>query len=278
MPYKTILVHVDDSVHARARVSAAARLAHASGACLVGFASTGVDHFSRDAAAFDAASPALAPYLDILRQRARDALAQFVAVANDIGVKDVEPRQTDGAPYPALAAFAPYCDLCVVSHYGAHPRPDGEKWQMAADLAAAGGCPLLLLPERMHPVVPFQRVMLAWNGSAQASRALHGAMPLLQSAAQVTVAILGEAADAGPHAAPPSDIARALSRHGIDARIVQRRASSDPGHTLLELAGEHDAELVVMGCYGHWRVREMLLGGATRSILTSAGIPLLMAA
>jgi nucleotide-binding universal stress UspA family protein len=72
------------------------------------------------------------------------------------------------------------------------------------------------------------------------------------------------------------EISTLLARHGVASRVLQRPNTSDVGHALLELAGDHAADLIVMGCYGHSRVREMFLGGATRSVLMATTIPVFM--
>lgn len=278
MTYKSILVHVDDSPNAPARYAAAAQLALGFHANLTGLVSTGLDRFIADAVVADSTSPAITPYLDTLRERANRALDKFGTVAAETGLKDVTSRQTDAEPYACLAAMAAYGDLCIATHYGQEARPDRQKRQVAADLAAGSGCPILLLPDGFIPAFPFGRVLVAWNGGAEASRALHFALPLLQRATQVDIAILDDALEGGAGWSPAAEIGRALLRHGIDATVLQRRNVSDVGHALLELAREQKSDLLVMGCYGHSRVREMLLGGATRSVLVSITLPVFMAA
>lgn len=276
MTFKSILVHVDDSPRASTRFDAAARLAQSCNARLTGLVSTGTERFLADAVVADANDPAMATYLNTLRQRAKKGLDEFERVAATFGLKDVQPRQTDADPVASLAALGAYSDLCIVGHYGQRLRPDGQRKQMAADVASTSGCPVLLLPDGVAPSVPFRRLLLGWNGSAEASRALHFAMPLLLGGADVSVAILGDAVEAGTDLSPAAEIASAMRRHGIDATILQRRDVRDAGHALLELAAEHKSDLIVMGCYGHARVRELLLGGATKSVLMSDQIPVFM--
>jgi nucleotide-binding universal stress UspA family protein len=279
MSYKTIVVHVDDTPHAAIRFDLAARIAHAASAHLIGLASTGLNRFFRETVAMDLASPAITPYLDTLRQRAHLALDEFTKVAAGAGLPDAERRQTDDDADQMLAALASYCDLCVLGHYGAQPRPDGQKRQLAADVASGSGCPVLLVPDRLRPLLPARRILLAWNGRREAARAMHFAMPMLQSAAAVDVAILDEALDTERDIRPGVDIALALKRHGVAAEVIQKRdAGGDAGHALMALAAEHGADLIVMGCYGHARVRELLLGGATRTVLMGTQLPVFMAA
>lgn len=278
MSYKTILVEVDEAPDATARVEVAARIAHVAQAHLIGLASTGLTRFFRDAVGMDSASPSIASYIDTLHQRASRALAEFDKTATAAGLSNAERRQTDDDPYNALSQLARYCDLCVVSHYGTQPRPDGQRRQMVADLAAGSARPVLLLPEGINAVLPPRRVLLAWNGSREASRAMHFALPFLQGAAAVDVLLLGQTEGAGADVRPAREIGLALRRHGVVAEVIHKPAGDDVGRELMAAAAERGADLVVMGCYGHSRVREWLLGGATRSVLLSMQTPVLMAA
>lgn len=278
MNYTTILVHVDDAPGADDRFNAAAQLARSAQAHLIGLASSGVTGFSRDVVATDLSSPAIAPYLDTLRQRAVHALDRFSRAAADAGVQSVERRQTDQAPFELIGALGPYADLIVLDHYGAAPRPDGRYWQVGAEVTARSACPVLLLPQGMRPSMPPRRILLAWNASREAARALRGAMPLLQGAEVVDVVMFGEIANPVLQVCASAEIRQLLGRYGVDANIVPKRGESEVGHALMELAVASRADLLVMGCYGHSRVRELLLGGTTRSVLMAASVPVLMAA
>ncbi|MYN43438.1 universal stress protein, partial [Duganella sp. FT109W] len=109
-------------------------------------------------------------------------------------------------------------------------------------------------------------------------RASVAALPLLRRAALVTLAVINPAAVStvhGPQAG--ADLAAYLARHGVPLEVVVRETDTDAGDALLGLAAERGADLLVMGCYGHTRWRELLLGGATRAVLRRATLPLLMA-
>lgn len=253
-------------------------MANAFGAHLVGLASTGVERYLDNAVMRDPASPAIVCCLDTLRQRAKNALADFSKAAYEAGTTAVESRQTDAEATDALAGAAVYADLCVVGHYGLQPRLDGQRREMVADITAASGCPVLAIPDGVAVALPFHRILVAWNGSREASRVVHTAMPLLQGADEVEVAVMGDALEAREDLLPAVEIGRLLARHGVANQVLQRPNTSDVGHALLELAGDHAVDLLVMGCYGHSRVRELLLGGATRSVLMSATIPIFMCA
>lgn len=278
MNYTTILVHVDDAPGADDRINAAAQLAHGAQAHLIGLASSGVAAFARDVVATDFSSPAIIPYLETLRQRAAHALDRFVAAAESCDVPSIERRQTDDDPFEVIGALAAYADLTVLDHFGGAPRPDGRPRQVAAEVTARSGCPVLLIPQGIRPSMPPRRILLAWNASREAARALRCAMPLLQGAEVVDVAMFGEVLDPALNIRATDEIRQLLRRYGVDPNIVPKSGESDVGHALMELAVGSRADLLVMGCYGHSRVRELLLGGATRSVLMSAGVPVFMSA
>jgi nucleotide-binding universal stress UspA family protein len=121
-----------------------------------------------------------------------------------------------------------------------------------------------------------QTALIAWKPTAESARAVTAALPLLQRAQKVYVAVWDEATQ--PDAPPPAvAIEPYLRSHGI-APIVHRggRPHHDLGDLLLSLAADLQADLLVMGCYGRSRAREWLLGGVTRSVLQSMTLPVLM--
>ena len=136
------------------------------------------------------------------------------------------------------------------------------------------GRPVLVAPA--EPVRGIGRkVVVAWNGKAQSARALGASLPYLAKAESVTVLTAVETHTAGR----PSEVVRYLSWHAIRAEAAEVTASGPGkvGQVLLEKVGELGADLLVMGAYGHSRLREMILGGATREVLGHAVLPVLMA-
>jgi nucleotide-binding universal stress UspA family protein len=122
-------------------------------------------------------------------------------------------------------------------------------------------------------------IMVAWNGSRESARAVHDALPLLQRAENVTVVRLKEHKDE-PRGSriPGADIALLLARHGVKAEVsAGDRVDDVPlGDMLLSRASDLGADLVVTGAYGHSRWQELVMGGATRSMLESMTVPVLM--
>jgi nucleotide-binding universal stress UspA family protein len=157
------------------------------------------------------------------------------------------------------------------------PHWSGSTWLDVADrLALEAGRPVLIVPnEGVHSGIG-SRVVVAWNGRREATRAAFDALPLLRKAKEVKVFWIdprSEGEDAGALAA---DLCLALARHGISCEAVGAASDSNVGATLLSRAIEYRADLLVMGCYGHSRLSELVFGGATRHILRHMTIPVLM--
>jgi nucleotide-binding universal stress UspA family protein len=121
--------------------------------------------------------------------------------------------------------------------------------------------------------------MLCWNASRESARAAADAVPFLVGAEKVVVLVVdGRPTSAGHGAEPGADVALWLARHGAKA-VVQRDIApqGDVGGVILSRAADHDIDLIVMGLYGHSRMREMILGGASRTLLSSMTVPVFMA-
>ena len=277
MSYKTILVHVDDSRNANTRIELAARLAMTEQAHLIGIALTGVSRFLYETVATDPSDPNIVPYLETLRQRAEQALIPFENIAQRVGVPSMEKRIVDDEASIGLNMQARYSDLIVLGQYD----PDGSAPSSYANLpehvALHSGCPVLIIPYTGAFANVGNRVLVAWNGSLEAKKAVRNAMPLLRRANIVEVAVFNPESEADAHGDQPgADIALYLSRHNIKVDVMQEKTDSDAGEALLSLAANLNSDLLVMGCYGHSRFREVLLGGATRTILKSMTLPVLM--
>jgi nucleotide-binding universal stress UspA family protein len=120
--------------------------------------------------------------------------------------------------------------------------------------------------------------LIAWNASPEAAHAVHAAIPLLQRM-QLVKAVIFNPGSQPPEVfgMPPGEPLKAfLAQHNITAEIMTPAAANSVGDTLLSLATDQGFSLLVMGCYGHSRMRELLLGGTTRTILRSATLPVLM--
>jgi len=174
-----------------------------------------------------------------------------------------------------VAVHAYYADLVVAARpERPGPMPDPG---LAQSLVLSSGRPVVLFPPN-GAASRVRRVLVAWNATREAMRAVADALPLLGRAAAVEVFIVGHQRQRERHGQEPgADIARHLARHG--AQVEVRRLSSegkDVGHLLLSQAAAFRADLLVMGAYGHSTVREWMFGGVTRTVLYEAGLPVLM--
>jgi nucleotide-binding universal stress UspA family protein len=139
-------------------------------------------------------------------------------------------------------------------------------------------CPVLILPEDMTVDSCGQRILVAWNGSREATLALRGALPLLAAADRVLVLDGSEPESAEDPLAPPiPDLAPWLQRHGIEAQIRPFRPEGSPGPAIEQCAVEEQADLIVMGAWGRSRLSELILGGATRHLFAHSRHALLVA-
>jgi nucleotide-binding universal stress UspA family protein len=181
----------------------------------------------------------------------------------------------EGAAADLIAMASRLQDIVVVGK----TEPD-EGWGVVERMVTMpGGRPILAVPSTGPFLDPGRRILIAWNGSAQAADAVMGAMPLITEADHVVVLTGSEQREKVPAASGPLlDIAAYLKRHGVEAEVRNTDAAgSDAGTAILEAARTSKADLVVMGAYGRSRLREWVLGGATRTVLDYMDVPVLMA-
>jgi nucleotide-binding universal stress UspA family protein len=160
-------------------------------------------------------------------------------------------------------------------------RPNGaprEPEHLVEGVLFGSGRHLFLVPNRKPAKTPFEHIVVAWNGSRESARALAEALPYLHKATQVTVVVVDEEPPMELQAVLGTDAVNHLKHHEINAVLHHvRMRDADVGATLIAEARRLKADLIVMGAYGHSRVREWLLGGATYALLHKAPIPLLVA-
>ena len=199
-----------------------------------------------------------------------DDAARRAAISGEARIVDTP---ADGAP-GMLAAIARRFDLAVIGQ----PQP-GEpalgKLLIEATLFESGR-PMLVVPYIHTGPLKLDRVLVGWDGSRSAARAIGDAMPfLVRAKATEIVMVAGEPAKSDE--LPGAGIAHHLARHGVKLAVERIPATTvDIASTMLSHAADVSADLLVMGGYGHSRMREFVLGGATRGILGSMTIPALM--
>ena len=275
MACKTILVHADGSRHAAARVRYAATVARAHGAMLLGAAFTGIPRAVFPEGFDNRPGTLAAGCFEPLADNARRALDACAAIAADVGVA-CDRRLVCDQPDDGLALLARFADLVVVSQDDPDEAPAGSVVRIPDYVILNSARPVLVLPRCDTPAAVPSRVLLAWNGSKEAAFALAAALPLLEGAGTVTIADLAGTARS-EYREQLHELQGWLARHGVRADSLLAAADGDHGRALLDLARERGCDLLVMGCYGHGRLRELCLGGASRTVLAEATLPVLLA-
>ena len=280
MSYKTLLVVLDDSKECAGRMALAANLASRMQAHLVGL--------------FVITLPKVPAFIEgqlnpeIFAQQRRDGAAavervraRFESVGSKNGLS-MEWRYAEGQVGERVNLHALYADLVIVGQsnddtLGAYGTAAGVPEQVALGAGRA----TLVVPYAGHFETIGTRVVVAWDARREAARAVNEAMPLLKEADHVAVVSINpKSGDAeGKHGeVAGADLALLLARHGVTVqthRIVAK--SIAPADVLLNQVADEAADLLVMGAYGHSRLRETILGGVTRHILAHMTVPVLLA-
>ena len=277
MTIKDILAHVDDSAAARARFDFALGLARTLGARVTTLYLIPEPFMS--GASRHAPAEIVQEHVALAEEAADKALAAFPVEAGRQGVplrilKESGPL--DRLP-TLLARDARNSDLVVVGQ----PDPRTGSGDAALLVEAAfmeTGRPALMIPHGGAGAGPLRRVLVAWNASREASRAVHDALPLLLAAEEVVVLVV-DPDDIGIALGrkPGSGLLQYLELHGATARLKSVESGRrSAGEVIMAEAAAEKADLLVMGGYGHSKLREALLGGATRTLLAEAALPVLI--
>jgi nucleotide-binding universal stress UspA family protein len=176
-----------------------------------------------------------------------------------------------------VASRAEFADLVVL------PKPYGEgrsQEDVAILESALFGtrAPVLVVPPDRSTPLTSNRVMIGWNQSPEALAAIRAALPILRKASAVTIAIIDPPSHGRDRSDPGGLLAEMLARHGVRADIaVLARTMPRISDVMCRHAVDTEADLIVMGAYGHSRLREAILGGATRNMLEASPVPVFMA-
>lgn len=155
--------------------------------------------------------------------------------------------------------------------------PFASMLEAPVDLVLNSGRPVLLVPTEGDHRDFGRRALVAWNGRREAARAAFDAVPFLQHAGKVSVLWIETPEEKGAGDVPGADLCTTLARHGITCEAASVvHPGENASETLLARQRQTNADLVVMGCYGHSRLSELVLGGMTRSVLGSLQVPILM--
>ncbi|MDW4551342.1 universal stress protein [Defluviimonas sp. D31] len=278
MAYKSILTIITDAKSATSQVDAAVALARREDAHLdvlcIGVDQTQTGYYYAGATAILTQEAYNEAREEVARaeKEIRDRLdAEDIRWGVDTAVAQIGAL---GGPVALLARFS---DLVVLQ------KPYGPAGNHAAEaiLEAAlfeGKAPVLVLPEGMSNVDFGTRIALAWNQSDEALTAMRAALPLLKAATAVDITIIDPPSHGPERSDPGGMLSQLLSRHGIHAEVsVLAKTLPKTSEVLARHVRDINADMVVMGAYGHSRFREAILGGTTRNMLEHAEVPVLMA-
>ena len=269
MGFKTIQVHVGGDPDSDARVAAAADFARRQDARLRGVYTV---------MPMDLAGVPLGASVSDARKVAAEAAApveaRFRAAAEAAGIRhDWIADVGDAAEH--LSVHARYADVVVLSQEKPEHFWNDFRVSLPDHLPFAAGCPVLVLPRGRATTIDAGEIVVAWKSSREAAAAVRGALPLLREARRVTVVTAGPRDETEIQGA---GISRFLSEHGIGVELRTPVApEEDAGRALLDEVRQVGAGLLVMGVYGHSRLRERILGGTSRHVLHHADIPVLVA-
>lgn len=282
MALKDILVIADDGRGQEARLHVAIELARRNDAHLTAlFVMTSLEMAGLAGPMGD--DIASLGTLDAIREEhraARLAVAERLAAAFDAAAKRAgiaaEWRVADGDATELATLNARYVDLTVLGQVD--PDDPNPAAPVPEAVLLGSGRPILAVPYIGASDAIGRRVLVAWNATREAARAANDALPLLQDAEMVTVlSINPERGIRGEGDLPAADIALHLARHGIKAQASYLVVEDiGVGAALLSRAADLGSDLLVMGGYGHSRLREIVLGGASRTVLREMTVPVLL--
>ena len=277
MAFKSLMVHLDDGERSAERLEFAVRLAARFGGSLIGVYLVPTGELTPSVAA-------LLPAETVRRRLAdsgeaqRDAEALFRQAAAAGRIAHAEWRAPAGYAMDAAVAHARCADLAIIGQPDPDDGESGFARRLAEHVLLGGACPSVFVPYTGAGADVGTRVLVAWDGGREASRAVRDALPILETAREVVVVSLArEPADADAIALAQPRLAAYLHAHGIDATF--KRFDGDPiqgGERLLSQAADLGSDLIVMGGYAHSRSRELILGGVTRTMFESMTVPVLM--
>ena len=278
MDYKTITTFVRDFETERSTLMGSAALAEAHDAHLT-VVCLGVDRTQVGAFYAGANAIALQQTLEYAQSEAREVEAQVRKALKSWAVSWEEVTVTTqiGGVGPLAADLSRLSDLTVLQK----PYGDGRSVEDVAVLEGAlfgTRTPLLVVPHGYAEACRPKTVVMAWNDSPEAMAAIRGAMPFLEHCQTANIAIVDPPTHGSDRSDPGGALAGFLVRHGIRSDIsVLAKTMPHVSDVLCRHVRDKNADLLVMGGYGHSRFREALLGGATRNLLEAAEIPVLMA-
>jgi len=278
MSYKTIFTALSQDALAKPILDHAGAMAQANDAHLEALC-LGVD---RSQTGYYYAGANAMILQEVIEKAGEEALALEAFAEAQLGKTDLRWSCEHGvAQLPDIgrhaAARARFADIAVLPTPYGDDRGQEQEALVEACLFEAG-VPVLVVPEKRAPVGAYETVIIGWNESDEALGAIRAAMPILKQAKNVHVVVI-DPPKHGPNRSDPGGLLSVwLARHDVHVEIdVLSKTMPRVSDVLLRHASDIDADLIVMGAYGHSRFREAILGGATRYMLEQSKLPVLMA-
>jgi nucleotide-binding universal stress UspA family protein len=278
MAYKSILTIVTETDDIGPVIEAAISVAQAAGAHLdvlcIGIDRTQTGYYFAGATAL--------MHEETLAQAQAEAARIETAAREQLARSDiswgVEALVAQSASVTTIVARrARYSDLVIL------PKPYGEGLPADAPVVVEaamfqGHAPVVVLAGDAPPVIKPKKVVVAWNESVEAMEAVRRALPILVAAELVSVCMVAPERHSPDASDPGADLSRMLSRHGVEVEVtLLPQTLPRVSEVIARHVADIDADLLVMGAYGHSRFREAILGGATRNMLEHAKVPVFMA-
>jgi len=274
--YRRISVHLDHGFDCPRRTQVALALAKRHNAELVGiYASSAPPQYYYGESVL--MSKTLSVMRDLQSQNRGAVQNAFLEAAANADVPAVV-RAGDNTPSATVALYGRTSDLIIVSQDNREDVEAAHETEFVEQALLTAGRPVLVVPSSGDFPVIGDRVLVCWDGSREAARALADAAPLLRSASHLVVLTMDEgAATRKGEAAPFEDLATYCIAQGMPAPDHVRRdiKGVGVGSTILNAAADYSADLIVMGAYGHSKFREWAMGGVTASILKSMTVPIM---
>lgn len=274
MPFKTVLVHLDTDAQRDVRFEIAVDMVRKSDGHLIGIHPVEPPYLPPSLG--ELSGPIEAEVVEAQRRESADRVdrlrAWFESEQQRTGL-NLEFRTEEGDPGAALVAQGRYSDVLIIGQGDEDSVfPDAS---MVERVILDGGCPVCVVPQQATGKTVSGTVVVAWNDSKEAAHAITAAMPLLMAAEKVIVLQVDSPRMDETQA---EDKALQLGRLGVRCEAHHVGSSGRPiGEVLVSTIANLGADSVIMGAYGHTRLREWVLGGATRSILLKMPVPVIFA-
>ena len=277
MTYKSVLVHLDTSGRAHLRLEMALQLAHRFHARLTGLFSTYVPPRH----AFVVMAGTAEYYAEHERLRQERAATLERVFHDQLARAKIEGQwiAANGYANDIVPSYARLSDLIVLGQTSPNDPEAFVAEQFVEHIVLSAGRPVLLVPSAGTFAPPGKHVLIAWDGSREATRAIHDALPFIAHAAKATLLTVHSVSDYPPRdRIPGADIALTMARHGVKVEVRELAVERETpvGDALLSQAAVLGCDLIVMGAYAHSRLHEVVLGGATRTVLQSMAVPVLL--